>query len=109
LQTEQDIRKEADLLTDTRPSDLPTQCQYLLELPQIPSATSSAIHDAYWVLALKAAKTATSRDEREYARKGTRVQRREPKASKNLLNGVVKSLCRHLQIDLPRGKHKQET
>ncbi len=109
LQTEQDIRKEVDLLMDTRPSDLPTKCHYLLELPQIPSTTSSAIHDVYWVLALKTAKTVTSRDEREYAQKGTRVQRREPKASKNLLNGVVESLCRHLQIDLPRGKRKQGT
>jgi hypothetical protein len=53
LQTEQDIRKEVNLLTDTRPSDLPTKCCYLLELPQILSTTSSAIHDAYWVLALK--------------------------------------------------------
>ncbi len=65
LRTEQDIRKEVDLLMDTRLSDLPTECRYLLELPQIPSTTSSAIHDAYWVLALKATKTATSRDKRE--------------------------------------------
>ncbi len=73
MQMEQDNRKVVDLLTDTRPSDRPTKCRYLLELPQIPSTPSSAIHDAYWVLALKVAKTATSRDEREYVRKGTRV------------------------------------
>jgi hypothetical protein len=62
-QTERDIRREVDLLADTRPLNLPMECRYLLELPQRPSTSSSSVHDAYWILALKAAKAACSRDE----------------------------------------------
>jgi hypothetical protein len=46
-QMEQDIRREVDLLADTRPSDLPTKCRYLLELPQRPLTSSSSVRDAY--------------------------------------------------------------
>ncbi len=100
--TEQFIRREVDLLANTRPSDLPTKCRYLLELPQRPSTSSSSVHDAYWILAIRAAKTACSREESEYAQSGTRARRREPRFSKNLLDGVADSLRRHLQTDTPR-------
>jgi hypothetical protein len=70
-QTEQDTRREVDLLVDTRPLNLPMECRYLLELPQRPSTSLSSIHDAYWILALKAAEAACSRNEREYAQKST--------------------------------------
>ncbi len=45
----------------------------LLELPQRPLTSSSSVHDAYWILALRVAKTTCSREEREYARSGTRA------------------------------------
>jgi hypothetical protein len=102
--TEQDIRRDVNLLADTKTSDLPTECRYLLELPQRPSTSTSSVHDAYWILALRAAKTACSREEREYARSGTRAQGREPRVSKNLLDGVADSLPQHLQTDTPRRK-----
>jgi hypothetical protein len=88
-----------DLLGDTKTSDLRTECRHLLELPQRPSTPSSSVHDAYRILALRAAKTACSGEEREYAQSGTRAQHREPKVSKNLLNGVADSLRQHLQMD----------
>jgi hypothetical protein len=108
-QTEQDIRREVDLLADTRPSNLPMECRYLLELPQRPSTSSSSVHDAYWILALKAAKAACSRDEREYAQKSTGAQRKEPRISRNLLDGVETSLRRHLLTDIPSRKRKHTT
>jgi hypothetical protein len=85
------------------------ECRYLLELPQRPSLSSSSIHDAYWTLALKAAKAACSRKEREYAQKSTRARCKEPKTSRNLLNGVGTSLRRHLLIDTPSRKRKHTT
>ena len=98
-----------DLLADTRPSNLPMECRYLLELPQRPSTSLSSIHDAYWILALKAAKAACSRDEREYAQKSTGAQRKEPRISRNLLDGVETSLRRHLLTDIPSRKCKHTT
>ncbi len=95
-----------DLLADTRPSNLPMECRYLLELPQRPSTSSSSIHDAYWILAIKAAKAACSRDEREYGQKSTGARRKEPRISRNLLDGVETSLRRHLLTDIPSRKRK---
>lgn len=98
-----------DLLADTRPSNLPMECRYLLELPQRPSTSLSSVHDAYWILALKAAKAACSRDEREYAQKSTGARHKEPRISRNLLDGVETSLRRHLLTDIPSRKCKHTT
>jgi hypothetical protein len=108
-QTEQDIGREVDLLADTRLLNLPMECRYLLELPQRPSMSLSSVHNAYWILALKAAKAACSREEREYAQKSTRAQRKEHRISRNLLDGVETSLCRHLLTDIPSRKCKHTT
>ncbi len=98
-----------DLLADTRPSNLPMECRYLLELPQRPSTSLSSVHDAYWILALKVAKAACSRDEREYAQKITGARRKEPRISRNLLDGVETSLRHHLLTDIPSRKCKHTT
>ena len=48
---------EVVLLTNTRPLDIPQESRCLLEIPQQPLLSLLPIHNAYWVLAMKAAKT----------------------------------------------------
>ncbi len=55
------------------------------------------------------AKAACSRDEREYAQKSSGARRKEPRISRNLLDGVETSLRRHLLTDIPSRKRKHTT
>jgi hypothetical protein len=53
---EKEIIEEAERLADTRPSEIPPEYNYLLELPQWLQQSSSAAYKTYWVLAMRAAK-----------------------------------------------------
>ena len=97
--TEQEIKREVELLANTCPSDLPQECRYLLELPQWPSPSSSLVHDKYWVLAMKAAKGTLLRKEKRWAEQGCQARQRALPHSRNLLDGVHLSLRCHLNIN----------
>ena len=107
--TEREIQREVGLLRNTRSSELPMECRYLLELPERPSLSTSSTHDAYWILALKAARAACFRKEREYAQKSTRARSKQSKTSRNLLDGVRTSLLRRLLTDAPSRKRVHRT
>jgi hypothetical protein len=95
--------REVELLADTRPSDIPQEIRYLLELLQRPLHSSLLVHSAYWVPAMKAARTSLRRKEAHFAWQGTRSRQREQRQSCNLLEGVQESLYNFLLL------RKQET
>ncbi len=98
LWTVNDIRREVEELTDTRPSDIPRESCYLLEISLRPNKLTSDIEDAYWVAAMKAAKKGMRQRERAAEKQGARAQRTTTKTSRNLLEGVNDSLKRQLRI-----------
>jgi hypothetical protein len=51
-QTVNDIRREVEKLADTRPSDIPRESRYLLEISHRPNKLTTDIEDAYWVAAM---------------------------------------------------------
>ncbi len=54
--TERDIECKEEFLVDSKPTDIPKESSYLLEISFKPSKSTSAVDDAYWVLAMKAPK-----------------------------------------------------
>jgi hypothetical protein len=90
------ISQEVELLTNTQQLDVPQESRYLLEIPQQPLLSLLPIHNAYWVLAMKATKTKLRRNEEDLARQGTRSGHREKQPSCNLLDGVQESLHNRL-------------
>ena len=93
---EKEIIEEVKRLADTRPSEIPLECNYLLELPQRPQQSSSAAYKAYWVLARRAAKSNLQNDETRWARLGTQKRCKLKMAPGNLLKGVQELLYNHL-------------
>jgi hypothetical protein len=53
---ERDIEQEVEILADSKPTDIPKESRYLLETSFKPTKSTSAVGDAYWVLAMKATK-----------------------------------------------------
>ncbi len=70
LQTVNDIRREVEELVDTRPSNIPRESCYLLEISLRPNKLTSNIEDAYWVAAMKAAKKGLWQCERVAEKQG---------------------------------------
>jgi hypothetical protein len=73
LRTVNDIRREVEELADTRPSDIPRESCYLLEISLRPNKLTSYIEDAYWVAAMKAAKRGLWQRERAAEKQGARA------------------------------------
>ncbi len=92
------ITREVELLVDTWQPDIPQESRYLLEIPQKSLHSLLPIHNVYWVLAMKVAKTSLQRSEADLARQGTRSQQWEKWPSRNLLEGVQESLYNRLSL-----------
>ncbi len=90
--TEREIGQEAKLLADAKPSDIPKESHFLLDIPFKPSRSSLVVDDAYWVLAMKSAKKFLPTRERVMAGQGARAKQWVLKASRNLLDRVEDSL-----------------
>jgi hypothetical protein len=90
--TVNEISRDIELLAGTRPSDILQESIYLLEIPQQPLHSLSPVHKAYWVLAMKAAKTSFRRKEADLTSQGTRARKQDQRPSHNLLEGVQESL-----------------
>ncbi len=86
------ISWDVELLAGTRPSDIPQESRYLLEIPRQLLHSSLPVHKADWVLAMKATKTSFRRKEADLTSQGTRARKRERQPSCNLLEGVQESL-----------------
>ncbi len=54
--TERDIKREVEILVNTKPTDIPKESRYLLDISFKPTKSTSVVDNLYWVLAMKAAK-----------------------------------------------------
>ncbi len=90
--TEQEIQREVDRLAHTSNLDVPNESQYLLEIAVRPLDVSNARHNAYWVLAVRAARQSAKWE----ARRGRRLQQSRRRRPTNQLNSVRLSLQRRL-------------
>jgi hypothetical protein len=72
--------------------DVPKESRYLLEIAAQPSDISTATHNAYWVLAVKAACQLA----KWAACQGRRSQQNYHRKTTNFLKGVHLSLQHHL-------------
>ncbi len=86
LQTVNTIRWEVEELADTRPSKIPKESCYLLEISLRPNKLTLDIEDAYWVAAMKVAKKGLWQRKRAAEKQRARAQRTTTKTSRNLLN-----------------------
>jgi hypothetical protein len=75
---EADIKQEVSALLHMRPSEIPLNCQYLLEIEHCPGRASSHEFQCYWVRSMKAARVAIDRERRRIARLGYGARRLEP-------------------------------
>ena len=94
--TENDINREVETLLNTRTSKIPPESQYLMEIAYRPQLSSPPVHNAYWVLAMKTARTCLLKTEANQARQSTRRRCMVRKPSQNLLEGVRVSLYNRL-------------
>jgi hypothetical protein len=118
---ESDIKREVPALLHTRPSNIPLNCQYLLEIKHPPGRSSSHKFQRYWVRSMKAARVAIDREGRRLASLGSsakwlesgqqqsikklrRVHKRRHQQSRNIVEGVRETLARELQINPPLRK-----
>jgi hypothetical protein len=67
------IQREVDRLFKVSNLDVPPESCYLLEFPARPSEGSTATHNAYWVLVMRAAQQSALWDERQRAPLGRRA------------------------------------
>jgi hypothetical protein len=86
--TEREIQREVERLMHTSNLDVPKESHYLLEIAAQPSNVSTATHNTYWVLAVKAARQSAKWS----AHQGRRSQRNYHRTTANLLKGVHSSL-----------------
>jgi hypothetical protein len=104
-----EIKRKVELLADTRQTDLPQECWYLLELSQWPPHSSSLTHDDYWVLVvMKAAKVTILRKENRNAEWEYQARWRVPTCSRNVLDEVHSSLQPCLNTDDSDATQKQD-
>ncbi len=106
--SERDIKQEVEILVNTKPTDIPKDSHYLLDISFKPTTSISAMDDSYWVLAMKAAKNYLQRQERVKAEQGAGAQRQATKTSRNPLDGVEDCLQRWLCVDKPAAKRTLE-
>ncbi len=74
---EADIKQEVSALLHTQPSNIPLNCQYLLEIKHSPGRLSSHEFQCYWVQSIKAAWVAIDREGRRLASLGSGSRRLE--------------------------------
>jgi hypothetical protein len=86
--TEQEIQREVDRLAHTSNLDVPNKSRYLLEIAASTLDVSNATHNAYWVLAVRAAHQSAKWE----ACRGRRLQQSRRRRPTNLLDGVCLSL-----------------
>jgi hypothetical protein len=115
---EADIKREVSALLHTQPSEIPLNCQYLLEIEHRLGRASSHEFQCYWVQSMKAARVAIDREKRRTAHFGYGARRLKPgqqqsvtrgykkrhQQLRNIVEGVRETLARELQIDLPLRK-----
>jgi hypothetical protein len=92
----------------TKPTDIPKESHYLLDISFKPTRSTLVVDDSYWVLAMKATKNYLQRQEQAKAEQGAGAQRQAMKISRNLLDGVEDSLQRRLRVDKPAAKRTLE-
>jgi hypothetical protein len=51
--TERDIKQEVEILVNTKPTDIPKESRYLLDISFKPTMFTLAVDDSYWVLVMK--------------------------------------------------------
>jgi hypothetical protein len=107
---EADIKREVSALLHTRPSEIPLNCQYLLEIEHRPGRASSHKFQCYWVWSMKAAWVAIDRERHRTASLGYGARRLEPgqrqsvtrrfkkrhQQLRNIVEGVRETLAREL-------------
>jgi hypothetical protein len=106
--TERDIKQEVEILVYTKPTDIPKESCYLLDISFKPTTSTSVVDVLYWVLAMKAAKNYLQRQEWAKAEQGAGAQQQATKISRNLLDGVEDSLQKQLNVDKPAAKRTLE-
>ncbi len=84
---------------NTKPTDIPKENHYLLDISFKPTTSTLVMDDLYWVLAMKATKNYLQRQEWAKAEQDAGAQRQAAKISRNLLDGVEDSLQRQLHVD----------
>ncbi len=86
------IQQEVNILSHASNLDIPRNSRYLQELPSCPPDSTSLTHDAYWILAMQAAKQSILWDKWQLAplRRDTRHYRHH--LLTNLLEGVQECL-----------------
>jgi hypothetical protein len=67
---ERDIKQEVEILVNTKPTDIPKESHYLLDISFKPTTSTSVVNDSYWALAMKAAKNYLQRQEWAKAEQG---------------------------------------
>jgi hypothetical protein len=97
-QTESEIHLEAAHLIDTAPANVPHEARYLLDLPLLPSALSSATHAEYWVLSMKATQQSLLLTERRRQSQGVRARRVQNRHTSNLLDEKIRPWARGLRV-----------
>ncbi len=68
--TERDIKREVQILVNTKSTDIPKESHYLLDISFKPTTSTLVVDDSYWVLAMKAAKNYLQRQEQAKAEQG---------------------------------------
>ena len=97
---------QTEILANTRPTDIPKESWYLLDISFRPGNSISVVDDLHWVLVMKAVKRYMLMQEQAKAQQGAGARRQVKKMSRNLLDGVGESLQRQLQVDKPTAKRR---
>ena len=105
---ERDIKQEVEILVNTKPTDIPKESHYLLDISFKATTSTSVVDDLDWVLVMKAAKNYLQRQERAKAGQGAGARQQAKQISRNLLYGVEDSLQRRLRVDKPAAKKTLE-
>ena len=62
LRKEKEVRRQAEMLSQTNQADIPEDCQFHLEIEATPHSDTPMERISYWILAMNGARS-TSRDE----------------------------------------------
>ncbi len=93
---------------NTKPTDIPKESRYLLDISFKPTTSTLVVDDLYWVLVMKAANNSLQRQEQAKAGQGAGARQQAMKISRNLLDRVEDSLQRRLRVDKPAAKRTLE-
>ena len=92
---------QTEILANTRPTDIPKESWYLLDISFRPGYSILVLGDLHWVLAMKTAKRYMLMQERAKAQQCAGARRHVKKMYRNLLDRVGESLQRWLQVNKP--------